>query len=79
MCCAWCANIVLLAVAQVMKARGASQPVTVDDIVRITTTDGTCIDWPDKRKRSLANVSIGSIPAAAAPTAAPAMSMQWWG
>jgi hypothetical protein len=40
-----------------MKARGASQPVTADDIIRITTTDGTCIDWPDKRKRSLINVS----------------------
>jgi hypothetical protein len=43
-----------------MKARGASQPVTADDIIRITTTDGTCIDWPDKRKRSLVNVSGSS-------------------
>jgi hypothetical protein len=40
-----------------MKARGASQPVTADDIIRISTTDGTCIDWSDKRKRSLVNVS----------------------
>jgi hypothetical protein len=40
-----------------MRAHGASQPVTADDIIRITTTDGTCIDWSDKRKRSLVSVS----------------------
>lgn len=48
-----CANLL----HQVMKARGASQPVTADDIIRISTTEGSCIDWPDKRKRTLVNVS----------------------
>jgi hypothetical protein len=41
----------------VMKARGVTAPVSADDIVRITTTDGTRIDWPDKTRRTLASVS----------------------
>lgn len=41
----------------VMKQRGSAAPVSAEDIVRITTTDGTRIDWPDKTKRTLANVS----------------------
>lgn len=42
----------------VMKQRGSAAPVSAEDIVRITTTDGTRIDWPDKTKRTLANVGI---------------------
>lgn len=40
----------------VMKARGVAAPVSADDIVRISTTDGSRIDWPDKSKRTLSHV-----------------------
>jgi hypothetical protein len=43
----------------VMKQRGVTAPVSADDIVRITTTDGSRIDWPDKSKRHLSQVSLG--------------------
>ncbi len=42
---------------QVLKARG-TQPTTVDDIVRITTIDGTRTDWQDSTKKNLGQVSI---------------------
>eukprot|EP00775_Hariotina_reticulata_P007967 gene7967-8165_t len=38
---------------QVMKAKGGEQPVTADDIIRITTTEGSKIDWGDKDKTAL--------------------------
>lgn len=41
----------------VIKQRGVTAPVSADDIVRITTTDGSRIDWPDKTKRHLSVVS----------------------
>jgi hypothetical protein len=41
----------------VMKARGVTGPVSAEDIVRITTTDGSRIDWTDKSKRTLTSVS----------------------
>lgn len=39
-----------------MKQRGVAAPVSADDVVRITTADGTHVDWPDKTRRTLANV-----------------------
>lgn len=54
----------------VMKTRGVSAPVSADDIVRITTTDGTRIDWPDKTRRTLASVSAAAPAPAAAAAAA---------
>lgn len=53
----------------VMKQRGVTAPVSVEDIVRITTTDGSRIDWPDKTKRTLANVRLQYLPASAASKA----------
>jgi hypothetical protein len=41
----------------VIKERGVEAPVSADEIVRITTTDGTRIDWPDKSKKLLQHVS----------------------
>lgn len=41
----------------VMKQRGVTAPVSAEDIIRITTTDGTRIDWQDKSKRTLTTVS----------------------
>jgi hypothetical protein len=45
----------------VMKQRGVTAPVSADDIVRITTTDGSRIDWPDKTKRHLSVVRVETV------------------
>jgi hypothetical protein len=45
----------------VIKQRGVTAPVSLEDIVRITTTDGSRIDWPDKTKRTLANVRLQNL------------------
>lgn len=41
---------------RVMKARG-TQPTTVEDVIRVSTIDGTRTDWQDKTKRTLNTAS----------------------
>jgi hypothetical protein len=55
----------------VIKERGVEAPVSAEEIVRITTTDGTRIDWPDKSKKLLQHVSND-------PDMACAVGDVWW-